>query len=118
MEPAFDIFYTLAVTAPGGCTTTDQMHIDVLKNPRIPNTFSPNNDGINDFWEIQYLDKYATNHTQVFTRAGQKVFESRGKYKAWDGRYRGKPLPADTYYYIIEPGSGRDTVTGYVTIVR
>jgi len=118
VEPKFDILYTLAVTGIGGCTITDDMFIDVLKIPRIPNTFSPNNDHINDLWEIQYLDEYNSNHLRVFTRAGQLVFESRGLYKAWDGTYKGNPLPMDTYYYIIEPGSGRDPVTGYVTIVR
>ncbi len=118
VDAKFDILYTLTVTAPGGCSVTDQMFVDVLKIPRIPNTFSPNNDGINDFWEIQYLDEYADNHTQVFTRTGQMVFESRGMYKAWNGMYKGNPLPMDTYYYIIEAGSGRDPVTGYVTIIR
>lgn len=118
IEPKFDILYTLTVTGTGGCTVTDDMYIDVLKIPRIPNTFSPNNDHINDLWEIQYLDEYSANHLRVFTRAGQLVFESRGSYKAWDGTYKGKALPMDTYYYIIEPGSGRDPVTGYVTIVR
>jgi gliding motility-associated-like protein len=118
IDPKFDILYTLTVTAPGGCAVTDNLFIKVLKIPVIPNTFSPNNDGINDFWEIQYLDDYPFNKTQVFTRAGQKVFESIGKYKAWDGRYHGKPLPMDTYYYIIEPGSGREPFTGYVTLVK
>jgi gliding motility-associated-like protein len=117
-EPKFDILYTLTVTAPGGCSATDQMFVDVLKVPRIPNTFSPNNDGINDLWEIQYLDEYAENHTQVFTRAGQLVFESRGVYRPWNGTYKGKSLPMDTYYYIIEPGYGRDPVTGFVTIIK
>ena len=118
IEPKFDILYTLSVTGTGGCTITDDMYVDVLKTPRIPNTFSPNGDAINDFWEIQYLDEYTSNHVQVFTRAGQLVFENRGLYKAWNGRYKGKPLPMDTYYYIIEPGSGRDPLSGYVTIVR
>jgi gliding motility-associated-like protein len=118
IEPKFDILYTLSVTGTGGCTVTDDMYVDVLKIPRIPNTFSPNNDRINDLWEIQYLDEYKTNHLRVFTRAGQLVFESRGQYKAWDGKYKGNALPMDTYYYIIEPGSGRDPFTGYVTIVR
>ena len=110
--------YTLTVTAPGGCITTDKMFVDVLKIPKIPNTFSPNNDRINDYWEIQYLDEYITSRTQVFTRAGQKVFECNGVYKAWDGKYKGKPLPVDTYYYIIEAGNGREPVTGYVTIIK
>ena len=118
IEPRFDILYTLNVTGAGGCSTSDQVFIDVLKIPRVPNTFSPNNDRINDIWEIQYLDEYPNNHIRVFTRAGQLVFESRGRYKAWDGMYKGKALPMDTYYYIIEPGSGRDAFTGYVTIIK
>ena len=118
IDPKFDILYTLTVTAQGGCIDTSSMFLDVLKIPNIPNTFSPNNDRINDYWNIQYLDEYTNSHTQVFTRAGQKVFECRGVYKPWDGTYKGKPLPMDTYYYIIEAGSGRDPVTGYITIVR
>lgn len=118
VDAKFDILYTLTVTGKGGCSVNDNMFVNVLKIPRIPNTFSPNNDRINDLWEIQYLDEYITQHTQVFTRAGQKVFESRGRYIPWDGRYKGKELPVDTYYYIIEPGSGRDPFTGYVTIIR
>jgi gliding motility-associated-like protein len=118
IDPKFDILYTLTVTSPGGCVTTDNMYVHVLKIPRIPNTFSPNNDRLNDFWEIQYLDEYTSSRTQVFTRAGQKVFECIGVYKAWDGKYKGKTLPVDTYYYIIEAGSGREPVTGYVTIIK
>ena len=113
-----DIRYTLLVTSAGGCRAMDDMFIKVLKVPRIPNTFSPNNDGINDFWEIQFLEDYKENHTQVFTRAGQLVFESKGLYKPWNGTYNGKSLPIDTYYYIIEPGSGREPFTGYVTIIK
>ena len=118
IAPQNDITYTVVVTSAGGCTATDDMFVKVLKMPRIPNTFTPNNDGINDLWEIQYLEDYPENHLQVFTRTGQLVFESRGFYKAWNGTYKGKPLPYDTYYYILEPGSGRDPVTGFVTIIK
>jgi gliding motility-associated-like protein len=96
----------------------DQVYIKVLKNPVIPNTFTPNGDGINEKWEITYLKDFPNAKVQVFTRAGQTVFESDGYSKAWDGMYKGKPLPFDTYYYIIEPGSGHDPITGYVTILK
>ncbi len=118
VDATFDVLYTLTVTGKGGCMATDNMFVNVLKMPRIPNTFSPNGDGINDLWQIQYLDEYTGNRVQVFTRAGQLVFESRGLYKAWNGRYKGKALPMDTYYYIVEPGSGRDPQTGYVTLIK
>ena len=98
---------------------SDQVLIKVLKIPRIPNTFTPNGDGINDYWEIQYLKDYPNAKVQVFTRTGQLVFETRNGYlKPWNGTLNGKPLPFDTYYYIIEPESGRKPVTGYVTIVK
>jgi gliding motility-associated-like protein len=113
-----DITYTLTVTARGGCKRSDDMFVKVLKAPQIPNTFTPNGDGINELWLIGYLDTYPDNRVQVFTRTGQLVFESRGYKTAWDGKLNGKPLPFDTYYYIIEPGNGRAPITGYVTIVK
>ena len=116
--PLQDIIYTLKVTASGGCPATDKVSVKVLPMPKIPNTFSPNNDGINDLWDIQYLDTYPTCRVQVFTRTGQLVFESRGYRTPWDGTMKGKSLPVDTYYYIIEPENGREPVTGFVTIIK
>ena len=110
--------YRLTVTARGGCSLSDDVFVKLLKFPIIPNTFTPNNDGINDTWRIDYLNTYPNNVVQVFTRTGQLVFESRGYNTPWDGTIKGKPLPFDTYYYIIEPGNGRDPLTGYVTILK
>lgn len=117
-KPLTDMTYTLTVTARGGCTRSDDVFVKLLKFPKIPNTFTPNNDGINDTWRIDYLNTYPDNRVQVFTRTGQMVFESRGYNTPWDGTLKGKPLPFDTYYYIIEPGNGRDPITGYVTIIK
>ena len=118
IAPQNDIRYTLTVTGEGGCKASDDMLVKVLKAPRIPNTFTPNNDGINDRWLIQYLEDYPNNRLQVFTRAGQLVYESRGYYTPWDGTCKGRKLPYDTYYYILEPGNGREPVSGYVTIIK
>lgn len=113
-----DMTYTFTVTAQGGCAASDQVFVKLLKFPVIPNTFTPNNDGINDFWTIDYLDTYPGNRVQVFNRYGQLVFESYGYSKPWDGTYKGKALPVGTYYYIIEPKNGRAPMTGYVTIIK
>ena len=117
-SPATDMTYRLTVTARGGCISADEVLVKLLKFPIIPNTFTPNNDGINDTWRIDYLNSYPDNRVQVFTRSGTVVFESKGYNKPWDGTFKGKPLPFDTYYYIIEPGSGRDPITGYITILK
>jgi gliding motility-associated-like protein len=117
-KPLTDMTYRLTVTVRGGCAASDDVFVKLLKFPVIPNTFTPNNDGINDTWKIDYLNTYPNNRVQVFNRTGQLMFESRGYDKPWDGTYKGKPLPIDTYYYIIEPGNGRDPITGYVTILK
>jgi gliding motility-associated-like protein len=117
-KPLMDITYTITVSNPGGCSNSDQVFVKVLLGPKIPNTFSPNGDGINDKWIIEFLDTYPNCKVLVFTRAGQKVFESRGYKVPWNGTINGKSLPLDTYYYIIEPENGRKAVTGYVTIIK
>lgn len=118
MDVQNDVLYTLTVTARGGCVREDKIFVKVLRPPKIPNTFTPNNDGINDKWVIQYLDDYPDSRVQVFTRTGQLVYECRGIYKPWNGTFNGKTLPFDTYYYIIEAGNNREPITGYITILR
>lgn len=117
-SPKTDMVYRLTVTGPGGCQTSDQVYVKLLRIPAIPNSFSPNGDGINDQWKISFLQDYPDCRVQVFTRSGKLIFSSKGYNSSWDGSIKGKPLPFDTYYYIIEIGSGRDPVTGYVTILK
>lgn len=117
-SPMQDINYKVTASNAGGCNSTDVVSVKVLKGPNIPNTFSPNGDGINETWIIEYLYTYPNCKVKVFTRQGQLVFESKGYKNPWNGTINGKTLPIDTYYYIIEPENGRKPVTGYVTIVK
>jgi len=110
--------YKLIVTSKGNCVKVDNVKVLILKTPVIPNTFSPNNDGYFDYWDIKFLEQYQHAKVQVFSRSGQLVFESVGQYKKWDGKKNGANLPMDTYYYIIEPESGRKPISGFVTIIR
>jgi len=116
--PADDINYTLMVTSADGCTASDQVFVKLLKTPAIPNVFTPNGDGINDNWQIKYLDSYPGATVEIYNRYGQVIFRSTGYNKPWDGTMNGKPLPAGTYYYIINPKNGRKQITGFVDIVR
>lgn len=113
-----DITLKLFVVAQGGCWKQDEVFVKLLKTPVVPNTFTPNGDGVNDTWVIKYLDSYPECMIRVFNRDGQALYESLGyRVPGWDGRYKGKQLPFGTYYYVIEPGSGRKPITGYVTII-
>jgi gliding motility-associated-like protein len=117
-SPANNTTYTLTVTNGHGCPVSAQVLVSVLKLPVIPNTFTPNGDGINDTWDIKYLDEYTNCTINIFDRYGQKVYTSNGYGTPWDGKYRGIDLPAGTYYYIISPGNGRKVLSGSVTIIR
>jgi gliding motility-associated-like protein len=113
-----DITYSLLVTSADGCKATDDISVKILKQIKVPNAFSPNGDGINDTWEILYLESYPGCVIDVYNRYGQVVFHSIGYARAWDGRMNGLPLPFGTYYWIINPKNGRQQVNGSVTIIR
>jgi gliding motility-associated-like protein len=116
--PLGDIRYRLNLTGIGGCSVSDTVFVKLLLSPLIPNAFSPNGDGINDQWVIQYLESYPGASVEVFNRYGQLVFSSVGYSVNWDGTFKGQPLPIGTYYYVINPKNGRKTLTGSITILR
>jgi gliding motility-associated-like protein len=96
--------------------TEVKVFLSALKG-NIPNTFTPNGDGINDYWNIPGLDTYPNAKVNVFNRYGAPVFQSIGYARPFDGTSNGKPLPAGVYYYIITLKKG-DVLSGNVTIIR
>ncbi|MDP9079101.1 MAG: gliding motility-associated C-terminal domain-containing protein [Bacteroidota bacterium] len=83
----------------------------------IPNTFTPNNDGINDTWNIAGLEADATSVVNIYNRFGVSVFQSRGYPSPWTGYYKGKRLPAGVYFYVISVNNNVKRLSGNVTIV-
>ena len=116
--PLGDITYRLNLTGIGGCIVTDTIFIKLLLAPIVPNAFTPNGDGINDRWRIQYLESYPGATVDVYNRYGQAVFSSEGYDVDWDGTVNGKALPIGTYYYVINPKNGRKIIAGSITIIR
>jgi gliding motility-associated-like protein len=85
---------------------------------RIPNTFSPNGDGVNDVWLIKDLNKYSQVTIGIFNRNGQKIYTGNGSDKPFDGFWKGAVLPVGTYYYIIDMKGTCGNLTGSVTIMK
>jgi gliding motility-associated-like protein len=110
--------YRLTATGQGNCTATDTMSVRILMPVNVPNSFSPNGDGINDTWAIPNLADYPGSSVEVYNRYGQVVFQSKGYGRAWDGTYKGAALPLATYYYIIMLNNGFAPLKGSVTIIR
>jgi gliding motility-associated-like protein len=118
--PPTDITYLITATSEFGCPDTASYYVKLLKKPQIPTAFSPNGDGINDFWIIDNLKEYPGATVQVFDRYGQVVLNKFGYSSPWNGKKagNGEDLPIGVYYYIIKPGLGLPLMTGYVTILR
>ncbi len=111
-------FVLSASDANGSCTSSDTMAVYLLQAVTVPNVFSPNQDGIHDRWEIPNLAAYKDCTVEVFNRYGQQVFSSRGYTNPWNGTSNGKPLPAGTYYYLIQLQHGFGRLSGSVTLIR
>lgn len=84
----------------------------------IPTAFTPNNDGINDRWNIEALVSYPNCMVDIFTRYGTMIFHSKGYNQPWDGTLKGAKLPPGTYYYLIDLGNNSPKLSGYVTLIR
>ncbi|PJJ83306.1 gliding motility-associated C-terminal domain-containing protein [Mucilaginibacter auburnensis] len=84
----------------------------------IPNFFTPNNDGVNDTWNITNVTDYPNLTVRVFNRIGAEVYHSRGYSSAFTGKLNNKDLPVGTYYYLIDLGAGCAPLKGPLTILR
>ncbi|MFD2588861.1 gliding motility-associated C-terminal domain-containing protein [Croceitalea marina] len=91
----------------------------------IYNEFSPNDDGVNDLFQIDCISRYPNNVLRVYNRWGNIVFEQKNYDNTWDGLSNGRAtiseqelLPVGTYYYILELGDGSEPVSDWLYINR
>ncbi len=119
-QPAYQVSrpgtVSLTVTDINGCQAVRTLNvIEKCPEVHIPNTFTPNGDGVNDTWDIQGLD--ASSMIKVFTRWGTEIYQSTSYNTPWDGEYNGKKLPAGVYYYIVTARNNTEKFSGALTII-
>ncbi len=124
--PAQSVSLSLTVTSEQACLATDSIFVEVIKtrNIYIPNAFSPNFDGVNDYFTIygrasaiQQIDQLA-----VYDRWGGLVYEGKGltpgaPLTGWDGSAGGAPLPAGVYTYVARVRFLDEVVVAYIGAV-
>ena len=86
-----------------GCTDTAYVMVEVKQDKRIvmPNAFSPNGDGKNDYFSIPFNSYQSIRKFDIYNRFGQLVYQDRGSNKGWDGTYKGKNCDQGVYQYFI-----------------
>ncbi|MBL7942642.1 MAG: gliding motility-associated C-terminal domain-containing protein, partial [Flavobacteriales bacterium] len=127
ITPLVDVPNVIVWTVDNGvCGTTSDTAMIVLEDCLtviVPDAFSPNGDGTNDFLVIPNIETYPNNRIEIFNRWGMKVFEASPYNNTWDGTSNhsatiGDPLPVSTYYYVLDLGTGEEAFNGFIYLKR
>ncbi len=120
--------YTVSLTIADafGCTSTFTATVKISNivseiTQLIPNVISPNNDGKNDIWRLDFINVYFPNaDIEIYNRLGEQLFKSSGYSNAWDGSYKGSPLPVGAYFYVINLNDPKITeiYKGTITVIK
>jgi gliding motility-associated-like protein len=129
VRPNANIDYTVEVKNIGGCTARDKISVFVLCNGGnvfIPNTFSPDGNGVNDVFYPRGTGLYRIKNMKIYNRWGEVMYE-RSSFLAndatasWDGTFKGKKLSPDVFVYTIDIICDNNAVLKYqgnVALVR
>jgi gliding motility-associated-like protein len=96
--------FTVVGTDIHGCKDADTITVAYGENKVyfIPNSFSPNGDGINDIFIPKYFCNFLIRSFQVYNRFGQRVFSTIDPNKGWNGLQNDKVADIGTYFWYIE----------------
>jgi len=92
-----------------------RMPFDQIK---IPNTFTPNGDGINDVWGVPELRYYQGASVQIFDGGGVRIFYTDNPDISWDGKIDGNDMPIGAYFWVIEIRETGQSRRGVVNLLR
>ena len=111
-----------------GCVAEDQLKVRVInKDIFVPNAFSPNDDGINDYFTIYSNESVkAVRVLRIYNRWGAQIFEglnfqTNDESQGWNGTFRGKVASQGVYAYYAETLNKNGHITklkGSLTLVR
>ena len=111
---------SLSLTDDTGCADSIRRKIPVSRELMPPNVFTPNGDGLNDYFEVSTQGDHLYN-LRIFTRTGTQVHVSQSSRIVWDGRtLGGSEVPEGIYYYLIESSDTpvETEVSGFIHLYR
>jgi gliding motility-associated-like protein len=112
--------HTVYVRDRNGCGVREELISLGLPRDAFPRFFTPNGDGINDYWQFNPSPMHSQIRLQsifIFDRYGMLLSQIDPGSKGWDGRRNGKPLPASTYWFRARDNFNNE-LTGYFALKR
>ncbi|MFL5753531.1 MAG: PKD domain-containing protein, partial [Bacteroidia bacterium] len=118
--PMETTIYVLTVIDANGCIGYDTVVVNVKEDFKLVanNVFTPNGDGVNDYFKIENIETYALTKLSIFDRWGQLVYSKKGYANTWDGTAGQDILPDGTYYYAVTFDESGKVYKGSVTLLR
>lgn len=114
--PLTDTHYTITVESVNGCQAQASTDVFVIDKMHIPTSFTPNNDGHNDSFEI-YNAKDQILEMRIYNRWGELIYASKGYSVPWDGTYKNNtPVPAGSYPYVIK--TAEQSLNGTIMLLK
>jgi gliding motility-associated-like protein len=128
-KPINSQVYKVHVENVAGCSAENEISMIVSckdQNLFIPNTFSPNGDGMNDYFYPRGKGLSSIKLIKIFSRWGTLIFERNNfppnqQSYGWDGKYNGQAMPTDVYIYVVEVACDNGailTTKGNLTLLR
>jgi gliding motility-associated-like protein len=117
-------YFVTGTDTLSGCSNTDSVTLLVFigANPEfwVPNSFSPNNDGLNDCFKPLPRSRVKYYELSVYNRVGNRVFVTNNINDCWDGRYKGQPQDAGNFVYVIKVSNDciADSYKGNLLLLR
>jgi gliding motility-associated-like protein len=111
-------YYSLYVKDSNGCRDQKLNLLLGIPQVSIPNFFTPNGDGYNDYWEIEGIAAFPECVISIFDRSGRMLIQYKGIVKGWDGTYGSLPMPENDYWYVVDLKNGELPKRGHFTLKR
>lgn len=111
--------YTVRVVDANGCETTASIYMEFI-DIEIPNFFTPDGDGKNDFWIPRNIEQFPDIFIKIYDRYGRQIYIIKDNEQGWNGLYDQVDLPSGDYWYIIKLNGEEDKreFVGHFTLYR
>jgi gliding motility-associated-like protein len=122
--PATTTQYQLKGVSVNNCEVSSSIEIKIKDCPEyvyFPNTFTPNDDGINDVFKPLFEGKFDFYNLKIYNRWGQLIFQNANAAIGWNGTYKGIPQESDSYVYACTykfRNSLQKNVKGYIILIK